>query len=138
MLKGKVVLLVDDYNINRDLITKHLVDYGMIIVQAVNGKEGVQKKQSHQCDLILMDIRMPVMDGYKATQQIRSHDKTIPIIGLTAEIFEKELEKCYTSGMNDVIIKPVRKKSLIKKLIYWFKKNNNVSSSAIVLDNNRE
>ncbi|MDW9379391.1 response regulator [Chryseobacterium sp. JV558] len=120
------VLVVDDNTINQSLM-KHLLSQWNIDFHVVsNGLEAVGYLTSNECDLILMDIQMPQMDGYAATQKIREELKlNIPIIAMTAHALPGEREKCLSRGMNEYIPKPVKEEelfTLISKL--GFKDNN--------------
>ena len=118
------VLIVEDNKINmllsRTLIQKIIPN--AIITEAVNGIEALEQFELHHPEIILMDIQMPLMNGYEATEKIRQKDKDCIIIALTAGIIEGEQEMCKTIGMNDYITKPIEKKVLEKALITWTKK----------------
>ncbi|WP_223598702.1 hybrid sensor histidine kinase/response regulator [Chryseobacterium sp. GVT01B] len=107
------VLVVDDNTINQSLM-KHLLSQWNIDFHVVsNGLEAVNYLSSNECDLILMDIQMPQMDGYAATQKIREELKlNIPIIAMTAHALPGEREKCLSRGMNEYIPKPVKEEEL--------------------------
>lgn len=113
-LKDKRILLVEDVEINRVILKELLSDSEVIIDEAVNGKEGVERF-SASCegyyDLIFMDIRMPVMDGYEATKQIRQMDRqdaaAIPIIALTANAYNEDINRSMQAGMDGHISKPI-------------------------------
>lgn len=108
------ILLAEDIEENAELATIRLTQQGHKVHVAVNGKEVVAAFQEHEFDLILMDIHMPVMDGFEATRQIRklelasSMDSKIPIIALTATLHEKDRKKCLNTGMDLVAEKPVQ------------------------------
>jgi len=113
-LAGKYVLLCEDHPLNQEIAKVFLEDKGMIVETADNGKLGVDKFRRSALDfysIILMDIRMPVMDGYEATKQIRDSSRadadTVPIIAMTADAFVDDVEKCFEAGMNGHISKPV-------------------------------
>ena len=119
------ILIVEDNKINM-LLAKTLVKQiipNVTIFEAINGKEGFEKFEILQPDLILMDIQMPIMNGYEATQEIRKTKKGehIPIIALTAGIVVGEKEKCLEAGMNDYASKPIIKESLEEILSKWLK-----------------
>jgi CheY-like chemotaxis protein len=96
-----------------------------IIYELVNGKEALEKTQELVPDLILMDIQMPVMNGYDSTLEIRKIPNTekIPIIALTAGTIVGEKDKCIENGMNDYIPKPIDKDQLIKIISLWIINN---------------
>lgn len=112
------VLLVEDVLLNQKLVTKIMEKWGYELEIANNGREGVEKVKTNNYDLILMDIQMPVMDGYSATQLIRSlpdlQKNRIPIIALTAHASHAEAEKCLNLGMNAYMAKPFNQLELQK------------------------
>ncbi|WP_420872719.1 ATP-binding protein [Parabacteroides bouchesdurhonensis] len=114
----KVTLLIaEDNDSNFTLLNAMLKDYNLL--HAWNGQEAVQLFQSHHPDIILMDLKMPVMDGYKATAEIRKEDTNIPIIAVTAFAFAEDEERVKQSGFNAYLAKPI-KPSELKKLINSF------------------
>jgi len=106
------ILLVEDNDLNQRLMKISLTRYHYIVTVAVNGLEGVQMFKNQKFDLILMDIMMPVMDGFEATREIRkieSMDTSLghtPIIAFTANTINNDREKCVNGGMDDIIEKP--------------------------------
>ena len=90
-------------------------------LNGVNGEEAYQLCLKHQPDLIFMDIVMPEVDGYKATKQIRQHDKHIPIVAMTAKALKEDKEKCLAAGMSDYITKPISLVQLKETLEKYFK-----------------
>lgn len=112
------VLLAEDHPINRKLMDRFLKIKGWIVLHAENGEEAVQKYKENNVDIILMDIQMPVMDGYEAAKQIRNWEadsgkhQRIPIIALTAHALESYRERSYSSGMDDCLTKPVNPQHL--------------------------
>lgn len=120
----KRILLVEDYEVNQEIILRHLNDLGITTILAHNGREALQWFEKEEFDLILMDIQMPQMDGYTATRHIRQQPRgyEIPIVGITANAFEKDKNNCFNAGMNDVIIKPIRKESFLKTIKFWLSK----------------
>lgn len=111
------ILLVEDHPLNQQLARKLIGDFGFQIVVASNGDEALQVLRTKSIQLILMDLNMPVMDGYEATQLIRQQfDVTIPIIALTAHSSFGERERCLAIGMNDYLSKPFRAQDLYFKI----------------------
>ena len=111
--KSKTLLLVEDININREIVLAFLEPSGIRIIEAENGEEAVDifEKNASEIDIILMDIQMPVMSGYEATQKIRSLSiakaETVPIIAMTANVFKEDIDKCFEVGMNGHLGKPI-------------------------------
>jgi len=117
-LNGKQVLLVEDVDINRLVARSAFEQAGMIIEEAVNGKEATEMALQKQYDLIVMDIQMPVMDGYEATRIIRSYDnyREIPIVAMTANAMSDDKEQSLAAGMNSHITKPIKLDQVINEL----------------------
>ncbi len=118
------ILLAEDNPDNRRLATIYLEKAGYQVTKAENGSEAVSKSQNFQYDLILMDIEMPVMDGFEATRNIRQYEtdtdlEHIPIIALTAHAIQGYREKCIAQGMDDYITKPIKKKTLLETIDRW-------------------
>ena len=123
ILSGKRILVVDDNEMNRVVATTVLNNYGAITIEALNGKESVEKLAYGPIDLVLMDIQMPVMDGIEATKLIRKEiSETLPIIALTANAIKGDNEKYFSVGMNDYISKPFSENDLIKICAIWLGK----------------
>ncbi len=121
--QGKRILVAEDNDLNREILTSILEDAGMNIDEAVNGLEAVnliQKKGTGYYDCILMDIQMPEMDGYTATKEIRKlhTDKRIPIIALSANAFDEDRKRSFESDMDDHQAKPI----IVPKLLACMKK----------------
>jgi two-component system, cell cycle response regulator DivK len=112
------ILLVEDNEDNRDMLIRRLQRRGYDIVVAVDGAEGVQKAASESPDLILMDMGLPVLDGWAATSQIKGSATTkhIPIIGLSANAMAGDREKGIAAGCDDYDTKPVDINSLLGKI----------------------
>ncbi len=117
------VLVVEDMALNQLLMKTLLDDFGFERDIADNGRIAIEKLQANSYDIILMDLHMPEMNGFEATERIRSqlHSK-IPIIALTADVTTVDLEKCKTVGMNDYIAKPVDERLLYSKIVGLVKK----------------
>jgi PAS domain S-box-containing protein len=112
------ILLVEDNEINRDMLCRRLERKGYEVIVAVNGAEGVAITQSDQPDLVLMDMHLPVLDGWSATQKIKANPqtRTIPVIALTADAIAGEREKALAAGCNDYDTKPVDLPRLLEKI----------------------
>ena len=111
----KTILVVEDTELNIDLITQLLEDdYNIVIAR--DGQQGVEQANAHKPDLILMDISLPIMDGYTATRQIRSTMPTVPIIGLSAHAMDNDAGKAIEAGCNDYLTKPINDDLLFKTL----------------------
>ncbi|MDF2930894.1 MAG: evgS [Chryseobacterium sp.] len=109
------VLVVDDNAINQSLMKHLLLQWNIDFETASNGLEAVEYLRNNDCDLVLMDIQMPQMDGYAATQQIREELKlNIPIIAMTAHALAGERERCLSRGINEYISKPIKEEELFK------------------------
>lgn len=121
--RGKRLLIVEDNEMNMEIARELLEDEGFITECAVNGSEAVRKvavSDSGYYDAILMDIQMPVMDGYEATTKIRSMSDPghagIPIIAMTANVFEEDMRRCLEAGMDEFIPKPIEIDKVIRTL----------------------
>ncbi len=114
------ILLVEDNFSNQQIIILYIKDEVKKIEVAFNGKEALDKFGKVKYDLILMDVQMPIMDGFKATEKIRQIEKSTgthtPVIAVTANAFPEDKEKCLASGMDDYISKPFQPEDLIKKI----------------------
>jgi signal transduction histidine kinase/CheY-like chemotaxis protein len=108
----KRCLLVEDNDTNRIIATDLLQKIGFEVDFAINGFEAVNKAMMNKYDIMFMDIHMPVMDGYEATREIREIDKEIPIVGLTASVFEKDRENSSNAGFNHHLGKPIDTREL--------------------------
>ncbi len=122
-IKNIKVLVVEDMALNQLLMKTLLDDFGFEREIAGNGKIAIEKLQENTYDIILMDLQMPEMNGFEATEYIRNKMKlTIPIIALTADVTTVDLAKCRAVGMNDYIAKPVDERILFNKIIGLVKK----------------
>jgi PAS domain S-box-containing protein len=120
------VLLVEDYPPNQEVARHHLEKAQYVVDTAENGEEAVAACGRKQYDLILMDLQMPVMDGFEATRLIRanySQYKSVPILAMTANASTEALIQCRKIGMDDIITKPIRRIPFIKAVTKWFKGN---------------
>ena len=120
LLRGKRILLVEDNAFNRMLATIFLTNSELVVTEALNGQVAVELAQVQEFDLILMDVQMPVMNGYQATAVLRQQlGLVVPIIALTANAITGEREKCLAAGMNDYLTKPFQEASLVKMVYDW-------------------
>ena len=114
------VLVVDDNPTNRLVATKMLKDFDIQTDTACDGAEAVTAANRFKYDLILMDVRMPEMDGFQATRTIRARGgrlSLLPIIAFTANAFPEDVKACQDAGMNDFVVKPARKKALVEAIL---------------------
>lgn len=119
---GKIkILVVEDNDINRLIINKHIKDWGFDHDEACNGLEAIEKLSANDYDVILMDIEMPELNGYAATEKIRTemkgHKSQIAILAMTAHVSASEKEKCIAAGMNDYVSKPFDPTEVKNKII---------------------
>lgn len=127
-LQGKKILVCEDNELNTEIIKTLLETQGMTVVCTENGRKGLERFRGldyHEFDAILMDLRMPVMDGYEAVRRIRALDRddaqTIPIMALTANAYEEDIQKCLQSGMNGHVAKPIDPQKLFSEMARWIK-----------------
>ncbi|HEX8503826.1 MAG TPA: PAS domain S-box protein [Hymenobacter sp.] len=119
-LRGKRVLLVEDNVFNRMLAAIFLTNAGLEVKEAENGKIAVAMAREQPFDVVLMDVQMPVMNGYEATAILREQfGLAVPIIALTANAITGERSKCLAAGMNDYLTKPFKEDSLVKMVYDW-------------------
>lgn len=122
-IKDTKILVVEDMELNQLLMKTLLDDFGFECDITANGKLAIEKLRTKTYDIILMDLQMPEMDGFEATEYIRNTMKSqIPIIALTADVTTVDVEKCKAVGMNDYMAKPVDERLLYSKLIAFSKK----------------
>jgi CheY-like chemotaxis protein len=112
------ILLVEDNEMNRDMLSRRLARNGFDIAIAVDGKQGVEMAMSERPDLILMDMSLPVMDGWEATRCVKENPVTraIPVIALTAHAMAADKDKAMAAGCNDFDTKPVDLPRLLGKI----------------------
>jgi CheY-like chemotaxis protein len=112
------VLLVEDNEMNRDMLSRRLVRRGFQVVFAMDGQQGVDLARSERPDIILMDMSLPVIDGWEATRRVKADDATrsVPVIGLTAHAMAGDREKAIEAGCDDYDTKPVELDRLIGKI----------------------
>lgn len=112
------ILLVEDNELNRDMLSRRLSRKGFEVQFALDGQEAVEKAKTLMPDLVLMDIGLPVLDGYDATRAIKSDDstKSIPVIALTAHAMAEDRKQCLDAGCNDFDTKPIDLSRLLDKI----------------------
>jgi two-component system cell cycle response regulator DivK len=112
------VLVVEDNEMNRDMLSRRLTRRGFQVIFAVDGQQGVDLARRERPDIILMDMSLPVIDGWEATRRVKSDDATrsVPVIGLTAHAMAGDREKAIEAGCDDYDTKPVELERLIGKM----------------------
>jgi CheY-like chemotaxis protein len=112
------ILLVEDNEMNRDMLTRRLQRRGHEVLVAVDGADGLAKAQHHLPGLILMDMSLPIIDGWEATRQLKADPATsgIPVIALTAHAMSEDREKALEAGCDDYDTKPVEFNRLVGKI----------------------
>ena len=123
LLRGARILVVEDNLINQELTVDLLEGHGIQVEVAADGQEALQKLDSHLYDGVLMDLQMPVMDGYTATQRIRGQQRlrNLPIIAMTANATPADRQRAHDVGMNAHIVKPVEVDQLFTTMARWIK-----------------
>jgi CheY-like chemotaxis protein len=112
------ILIVEDNEMNRDMLSRRLIRRGYTVVTAVDGEQGLVAAGSERPDLILMDMSLPVMDGWEATRRLKAESAThaIPVIGLTAHAMTGDRDKAMAAGCDDYDTKPVELPRLLEKV----------------------
>lgn len=112
------ILLVEDNEMNRDMLSRRLIRNGFEVVMAIDGEQAVALAQSELPDLILMDMSLPVIDGWEATRRVKAAEVTsnIPIIALTAHAMSGDREKALNAGCDDYDTKPIEMPRLLGKI----------------------
>jgi two-component system, cell cycle response regulator DivK len=112
------VLLVEDNEMNRDMLSRRLIRRGFQVVFAMDGQQGIDLARSERPDIILMDMSLPVIDGWEATRRVKADAATrsVPVIGLTAHAMSGDREKAIEAGCDDYDTKPVELDRLISKI----------------------
>ncbi|MDD2367159.1 MAG: response regulator [Desulfuromonadaceae bacterium] len=120
-IRGGTVLLVEDNEFNQQVASELLLSAGLCVDIAVNGQDALERLSAKSFDLVLMDVQMPVMDGFEATRRIRSKPEFdhLPVIAVTAHAMSSDSERCFEAGMNDYISKPIDPEILFKMMIKW-------------------
>ena len=112
------ILLVEDNEMNRDMLSRRLKKREHDVLIAIDGQQGIDLARSERPDIVLMDMSLPVMDGWEATRDLKSDQavKAIPIIALTAHAMSGDKEKCIAAGCDDYDTKPIEFKRLLGKI----------------------
>jgi len=122
-IRGARILVVEDNKFNQQVAQELLEGIGLMVTIANNGDEAVRAVKEKDFEAVLMDVQMPVMDGYQATSEIRKDErlKGLPIIAMTAHAMTGDREKCLKAGMNDYVAKPIDSEELFSTLVKWIK-----------------
>lgn len=118
MATMKKILIVEDIDLNIDLLTQLLEDEFILLV-AKDGASGVSIVQEEKPDLVLMDISLPIMDGYEATRILRKNGYTLPVIGLSAHAMQGDSDRALLAGFTDYLTKPIDETLLLQKIYYY-------------------
>ena len=112
------ILLVEDNDLNRDMLSRRLIKRGFTVILALNGKEGIDKAANENPDLILMDLSLPIINGWDATREIKANKETsnIPIIALTAHAMAEDRKKALDAGCDEYDTKPIEFDGLLDKI----------------------
>ncbi|MEJ1415873.1 MAG: response regulator [Candidatus Sedimenticola sp. (ex Thyasira tokunagai)] len=132
-LQGAQVLLVEDNEINQELALELLSTNGIIVDLANNGQEALEMINAKEYDGVLMDVQMPVMDGYTACSKLREEErfKILPIIAMTANVMSEDLEKARTAGMSDHIAKPINVHDMFTTMARWITPSQPLSTKPV-------
>jgi CheY-like chemotaxis protein len=117
------ILLVEDNEMNRDMLSRRLLRKGYEVIIAIDGLQGIDIAKAELPDLILMDMSLPVLDGWEATRQLKqsSETKHIPIIALTAHAMASDRDKAFQAGCDDFDTKPIEWSRLLEKIQTYLK-----------------
>ncbi len=128
---GARVLLVEDNKVNQQVAGELLHSLGFDVTTADNGREALDFIEREEYDAVLLDLQMPIMDGYETTRQIRSEKKrqNLPVIAMTAAALIQDKEKCLAAGMNDHIAKPIDPDMLVATLAKWIKPQRDITGN---------
>lgn len=113
------ICIVDDYDINLFVLNEYLKEIYEVI-QFNDARKSIEYLRNNETKVVLMDCLMPIIDGYEATKIIKKELQNVKVIGITANPFEDNIEKCKNCGMDDVIVKPLIKKDLLKVIKKYY------------------
>ncbi len=135
--QNKRILLVEDNAVNMKLALKLLSKFGFTADTAFNGREAIELLTKKEFDLIFMDVQMPEMDGFEATEIIRNHDSKVlnhdvPVIAMTAHAMKGDQDRCIDAGMNDYLSKPVNPEEMLEKLLFWISRKDRDSRETLL------
>lgn len=121
----KTILLVEDHEMNRDMLSRRLRRKGFTVEEAVDGLQALEKIAALKPDIVLMDMSLPRMDGWEATKRVKSDDtiKHIPVIGLSAHAMSGDRQKGLNAGCDDYDTKPIDFKRLLEKINTLLERN---------------
>ena len=131
-------LLAEDNEINQQVVSELLQNIGINVDVVENGELALQKANTNSYDIILMDLHMPVMDGYTASKNIRKNKITTPIIAITADVFDTIKDKCEIAGINDIVTKPISPNLLYNTILNWLDTNKQKALKPIINKNHNE
>jgi CheY-like chemotaxis protein len=123
-------LVAEDHEVNQHLFKTILENIGFRVDIAANGRFAVEATEKNAYDIIFMDVQMPEMNGYEATERIRANGIDVPIVAVTASAIKGELDRCIAVGMSDVLTKPFKKRDLLPVLDKWLTHRTSVPSAA--------
>ena len=128
-IQGARILLVEDNEINQQVAVGILESAGLQVTIATNGQEGVEMANPERFDAILMDMQMPVLDGYEASKKIRENKflDNLPIIAMTADAMQDDRDRCFAAGVDDYVAKPIDPKGLFSTLLKWIPPKNSTT-----------
>ncbi len=137
---GAKILLVEDNEINQEVANGLLQNAGFYVDICGNGQTAIENINKNEYDLVLMDIQMPVMDGYTATKKIRKMEKykNLPIFAMTADAMTTDLDKTIEAGMNEHITKPIDNEILFSKMLKWIKPGQRINPLSDNINNKKD